>query len=173
MRANPSVVVFCLALTMWLLQASTSAAQDTFGDLGRRVQPGQTVIVVDQFGGRTQGRVASLSTTTLVVNAGPPRSFSPADVREVLKPDRMWDGAVKGAAFGVIPAVLLGALDCDDCVPGAMAALSIGVGAGVGFGLDALFGPRTVFRGTTRAPHISVVPIAGRERLGMTASFRF
>jgi len=121
-----------LALVLWALSASPARAQDTFDDLARRIHEGQQVIVIDQLGVKTQGRVATLSPGTLVVSAALPRTFAPSDVREVRKPDRLWDGAVAGAAVGVIPAVLIGVFDCDGCVSGWLAALSIGTGAGRG-----------------------------------------
>src|ERR1044071_1657390 len=160
---------FPLAFIFIALSALPAHAQDTFDDLVHRIRQGQTVIVIDQQGGKTQGRVESVSAAALVVNYGRSQTFAPADVRQVKKPDRMWDGAIKGAALGVIPAVLFGALDCDDCVPGALAALSIGVGAGVGFGIDALFGPKTVFRGRTAPPRLALTPIVGRDTRGVAA----
>ena len=162
-----------LALALWVLSAPPARAQDTFDDLVHRIRQGQTVIVIDQQGGKTQGRVESVSPTALVVNYGLSQTFAPSEVRLVKKPDHVWDGAIKGAAFGVIPAVLFGALDCDDCVPGALAALSIGVGAGAGVAIDALFGPKTVFRGGSPPPRVSLAPIVGRHRRGVSASFRF
>ena len=162
-----------LALILLVLSALPVRAQDTFDDLVHKIRQGQTVIVIDRHGGKTQGRVESVSAEALVVDYGRSQTFAPADVRQVKKPDRMWDGAIKGAALGVIPAVLFGALDCDDCVPGALAALSIGVGAGVGFGIDALFGPKTVFRGSAQPPRLALAPIVGRDTRGVSASFRF
>jgi len=162
-----------LALAFWVLAAPPARAQDTFDDLGRRIHEGQQVIVIDQLGTKTQGRVATLSSGTLVISAPLPRTFAPSEVREVRKPDRLWDGAVKGAAFGLIPAVLFGVFDCEDCVPGWLAALSIGAGAGVGLGIDAAFGPKTVFRGSAQPPRVSLAPIVGRDRRGVAASFRF
>src|SRR4029450_11837569 len=107
-----------LALASWVLSASPARAQDTFDDLGRKVHEGQQVIVIDQMGTKTEGRIAPLSAGPLVVSAALPRTFAPSDVRQVLKPDRMWDGAIKGAAFGVIPAVLLAVFDCEQRVSG-------------------------------------------------------
>jgi hypothetical protein len=169
MRAMPT-----LALILFFVPfAAPARAEDTFDDLVRKIHQGQTVIVIDQQGGRTQGRVESVSATALVVNFGQRQTFTPADVRQVKRPDRMWDGAIKGAAFGIIPAVLVGALDCDDCVPGWMAALAVGSGAGIGFAIDALCGPKTVFRGSSQPSRVTVAPIIGRDRRGVAASFRF
>jgi hypothetical protein len=160
-----------LALVLVAVFALPARAQDTFDDLVHRIRQGQTVIVIDQQGGKTRGRVESVSPQTLVVSYGLSRTFGPADVRQISKPDQVWDGAIKGAAFGIIPAVLVGALDCDDCVPGALAALSIGAGAAVGAAIDALFGPKTVFR--SGAPRVSLAPIVGHDRRGVSASLRF
>jgi len=162
-----------LALILFAVSALPARAQDTFDDLARKIRQGQTVIVIDQQGGRTQGRVESVSATALVVDYGRSQTFAPSEVRLVKKPDHMWDGAIKGAALGLIPAVLFGALDCDDCAPGALVALSVGVGAGAGLAIDALVGPKTVFRRDGAAPRVSLAPIVGRDRRGVSASFRF
>ena len=162
-----------LGAILFVLFALPAHAQDTFDDLVHKIRQGQTVIVIDQHGGTTQGRVETVSPTALVVNSGLSQTFSPADVRWVKKPDHLWDGAIKGAAFGIIPAVLFGALDCDDCVPGALAALSIGAGAGAGFAIDALMGPKTIFGGDGRRSRVGLAPIVGRDRRGVLASFRF
>ena len=39
--------------------------------------------------------------------------------------------------------------------------------------IDALLGPRTVFRGGAPRPRVSLAPIVGRDRLGVAASIRF
>ena len=162
-----------LAIVLFILSAAPARAQDTFGDLIQKIHAGQQVIVVDQQGARTKGRVDTLSPDTLVVNSGLPRTFTPSDVRQVLKPDHVWDGALKGAAFGLIPAVLIGVFDCDECVPGAIAVLFVGAGAGTGLAIDAIAGPKTVFRGHAPSSHVSVVPIVGHNRRGVSASIRF
>src|SRR4029453_5836430 len=152
-----------LALAFWVLSASPAHAQDTFDDLVRKIHQGQIVIVTDQQGGRTRGRVESGSPPALVVNFGMRQTFAPPDVRRITKPDPAWDGAIKGAAVGLIPALLVGALDCDGGLPGAMAALALGAGAGIGVAIDALWGPKTVFRSSTQPARVSVAPIVSRD----------
>lgn len=172
-----------LAFIFCLLTAAPARAQETFGDLGRKVREGQKVIVIDQQGAVTKGRVESVSATALVVDYGQgripdpslatTRTFKPADVQKVQKPGHLWDGAIKGAFIGAIPGVLLMTVDCFDCRFGAFTLFTTGVGAAAGVGIDALFGPKTVFRGSVRPPRIALAPIIGRERRGVSASIRF
>jgi hypothetical protein len=172
-----------LAFIFCLLTAAPARAQETFGDLGQKVREGQKVIVIDQQGAMTKGRVESVSATALVVDYGQgripdpslatTRTFKPADVQKVQKPGHLWDGAIKGAFIGAIPGVLAMTADCYDCRYGAFTLFTTGVGAAVGVGIDALFGPKTVFRGSARPPRIALAPIVGRERRGVSASFRF
>src|SRR5262245_44716013 len=154
-----------------LLSTSRVHAQGTFDNLGTKMHPGQKVIVIDQQGVKTEGRVETISGTALVVNYGQgpatdpamstTRTFAPADVQRVLKPGHLWDGAIKGAIVGAIPALINIGMDCYDCMEGEFAALSISMGAGIGVGIDALFGPKTVFRGERRASRVSLAPILG------------
>jgi hypothetical protein len=69
------------ALAFWVLSASPARAQDTFDDLARKIHQGQIVVVTDQQGGRTRGRVESVSATALVV-----KLWSASDVRAAGRP---------------------------------------------------------------------------------------
>lgn len=165
------------------LAIATAAHAQSFEKLSERIKPGQTVIVVDRSGAEVRGRLTSISASELVVDYGrgripdptltSSRTFAVADVQQVLKPGHLWDGAIKGAAIGAIPAIVNVAIDCYDCNEGPFAVFSIGVGAAAGLGLDALFGPKTVYRGNASPPRVSVAPLVGRERKGIAASIRF
>jgi len=177
-----TLVAGCLTVLV-LLQAAPAAAQDTFGNLSDKVRKGQKIIVLDEQGAVTEGIVEDVSSSTLVVNyfrgrvpdpsLNTTRTFRPGDVRKVQKPAHLWDGAIKGAAVGLIPALVALGIDCYDCGVGGFAAFSIGVGAAAGVGIDALFGPKTLYRGDRARSRVGLVPILGRHTHGLSASIRF
>ena len=179
---TPTFVAGCLAVT-FLFRAAPVFGQETFGRLSEKLKPGQTVIVVDDHGARTSGEVVSVSAGELVVKyargriADPTlqtsRSFTPSGVDRVFKPAPIWDGAVKGAVVGLIPALINIAADCYNCHEGSFTAFTMGVGAGIGLGIDAAFGPRILYRGHAAPSRVSIAPMIGRHRSGMLASIRF
>jgi hypothetical protein len=182
MLTMSTLVAGCLTL-LFLLQAAPAAAQNTFGNLSEKIQRGQRIIVLDEQGAVTEGTVEDVNGSTLVVNyfrgriADPSlkttRTFTPDQVRRVQKPGHLWDGAIKGGIVGLIPALVNIAADCYDCNEGPFAALSISVGAAAGVGIDALFGPKTLYRRESARSRVSLAPIIGRHARGFAASFRF
>ena len=101
------------------------------------------------------------------------RAFTPADVSRVQRPAPIWDGAVKGAVVALVPLGILTA-NCDCGAPPAGAvALIGGIGAGIGLGIDAAWGPKTLYRGTGAPRTLAIAPIAGKGRRGVAASIRF
>jgi hypothetical protein len=101
------------------------------------------------------------------------RTFTPSTVDRVFKPAHIWDGAVKGAIVGLIPALINIGADCYDCMEGPFAAFTVGVGAGIGLGIDALIGPKTLYRGHPAPSRVSIAPVVGAHRRGVLASIRF
>jgi hypothetical protein len=177
-----------MSTTLWfaalsLAMAVPAGAQESFDKLPQKVRPGQTVIVVDQRGAEIKGKVEEVTDARLVVDYGrgvidpslpTSRAFTPADVSRVLKPGHLWDGAIKGAVIGMIPILVLAASDdCYDCGWGPAVATTGLIGAGIGIGIDALWGPKTVYRSNVRASRVSLAPILGRERKGVAAAIRF
>ena len=133
-----------------------AAAQEpaaSFEELGSRLSVGDTVFLVDGGGTRSKGTIAALSATSLrLLVDGIPRDFPEADVRQVDRrsSDSVLNGLLIGAAIG--GALFLryyseNALCQVNCqfVSGALG--MIGIGAGVGAGIDALvIGRKTMFR---------------------------
>lgn len=160
----------CLALL--LLNASPAAAQATFGELPKKVRLGQKVIVYDDQGHTTTGTVERVSATELVLGGGPaPRTFKPEGVQRVRKPGPVWNGALVGAVFGLIPAVIVaGNLEGDS---GSFIAGLTGLGAGIGLGIDAAIPPRTLYRRAGTGSRVALMPIVSRDRRGFAAAFRF
>ena len=182
------VTVFAFASASFALlllsTASPAAAQDTFGDLPARVKLGQKIVVHDEHGNKTRGTVTSASASELVImeaktgasGARETRTFRPDQVRRVQKHGPIWDGAIKGAAIGLIPiaALAIGAGCDDDCGAAAeVTAFAVGLGAGIGLAIDAAVPPRTLFRRGGTTSKVALAPIVGRERRGIALSLRF
>jgi len=163
-----------------------AGAQDV--GFAEKIRPGQTVIVSDTSGAETRGVVQQVDASHLVVKYGvgivpdpadpsralkDTRTFTPADVDRVRRPGPIWDGAVKGAAVALIPVLLIGAAECYGCDLGGAQASILAIGAGIGLGIDAAWGPKTVYRTRGVSRSVAIVPLIGRDRRGLAASIRF
>ncbi len=141
--------------------------RDSFGALHERLNEGAVVRVVEQSGQATVGRVTEVSPGALALivrtenprdGSGQPRyewngvrTFAPSLVERIEKPATIWDGAVKGAIVAAVITFVATRSICGDC-PGLAAGyvMTGGIGAGIGLGIDALFGPTRVYRASRR-----------------------
>lgn len=175
----------CLGLAIAAITPVVAAAQ---GFDAQKIRAGQTVLVRDLTGAEIRGVVQSADESKLVVKYGSgllrdptdptkllndTRVFTPAEVDRVRRPGPIWDGAVKGALVALVPIGIIAAYDCSGCEFGAVYAQILGMGAGIGIGIDALWGPKTVYRNRAASRRVALVPVIGRERRGFTASIRF
>jgi hypothetical protein len=87
----------------------------------------------------------------------------------------VWDGAVKGLAVAVITMALIAEpYDCTGCAVAPELYLFVGgIGAGIGLGIDALVGPKTVYRSPSQKRGVRLAPFVGKDRLGLQAVIRF
>jgi hypothetical protein len=176
---------FCSALAIVTLTHASAAAQ---GFDTNKIRVGQTVFVRDLKGAETKGIVQSADLSKLVVKYGvgrlqdpsdpsktldDTRTFTPAEVDRVLRPGPIWDGAVKGALVALVPVGLIIAADCYDCNYGGAFAVITAIGAGIGIGIDAAWGPKTVYRNRGESRKVTFVPVIGKDRRGLAASIRF
>ena len=174
MALHPSTVRWLLAALLFAAPAVSSAqiVDAPFTDL--KVKPGQTVIVTTQSGGRIRGRVEEVLPNVLVLNITRGgtvlRRIEPAEVREIHKPGHLWDGAVKGGLIGAGLAGLIGA-NFDYAGPAAVGGLLYG--AGIGLGIDALFGPKRIYRVPQTAATLSVSPLVALEGAGAAVKVTF
>lgn len=170
------------------LVALTPAVAAAQGFDPERIRAGQTVLVRDLSGAETRGVVLSADESKLVVKYGvgllrdpsdptkllnDTRVFTPAEVDRVRRPGPIWDGAVKGALVALVPIVLIASVDCYDCGLGSAYAGILGIGAGIGIGIDAAWGPKTVYRNRGTSRRVALVPVIGKDRRGFAASLRF
>jgi hypothetical protein len=175
----------CVALLLLAAPCATVSAQEF--DPGK-IRLGQTVVVRDAAGYETKGVVQSVEPSKLVVKYGvgqlpdpaeprtllnDRRTFTPAEVSRVQRPAPIWDGAVKGAIIALLPVgILTMSCDCGAPPPGFVAFVG-GIGAAIGLGIDAAWGPKTLYRGTRAPRSLAVAPIAANGRRGIAASIRF
>jgi hypothetical protein len=174
-----------LGLAIVALAPAVAAAQ---GFDSNKIRVGQTVIVRDLSGAETRGVVQTADESKLVVKYGSgllkdpsdptkllndTRVFTPAEVDRVRRPGPIWDGAVKGALVALVPIVLVASVDCYDCGLGSAYAGMMGIGAAIGLGIDAAWGPKTVYRNRGASRKVALVPVIGKERRGIAASIRF
>jgi hypothetical protein len=174
-----------LGLAMVMLMPAIAGAQ-AFDP--NKIRVGQTVFVRDLSGAETRGVVQAADESKLVVKYGSgllrdpsdptkllndTRVFTPAEVDRVRRPGPIWDGAVKGALVALVPVVLVAAAECYDCELGSAYAGMMGIGAAIGLGIDAAWGPKTVYRNRGASRKVALAPIAGRNRRGIAASIRF
>jgi hypothetical protein len=155
--------------------AQASAEDRAFESIGRRLRVGQVAEVVDSAGLTVRGKVVEISASTLVLSGGSgTKTFTGKDVAVIRRTGPIWDGAVKGAIIGAIPWAFF-ASDCHGCEGLATGAATTAlIGAGIGVGIDALFGPRTVYRsGEATRRTVRLVPTIGRERKGLSAAIAF
>jgi hypothetical protein len=168
--------------------ALTPAIAGAQGFDSGKIRAGQTVLVRDLSGAETRGVVLSADESKLVVKYGTglltdptdptnmlddTRAFTPAEVDRVRRPGPIWDGAVKGALVALVPIGLIASIDCYDCGLGGAYAAILGLGAGIGLGIDALWGPKTVYRNRGASRKIALVPMIGKQGRGFAASVRF
>lgn len=174
-----------LGLAIVALAPAVAAAQ---GFDSEKIRVGQTVLVRDLTGAETRGVVLSAEESKLVVRYGvgllrdpsdptkllnDTRVFTPGEVDRVRRPGPIWDGAVKGALVALVPVVLVAAAECYGCDLGSAYAGMLAIGAGIGIGIDAAWGPKTVYRNRGMSRRVAFVPVIGKERRGFAASIRF
>ena len=137
---------------MTLACAASSSAQtvvDSFSRLPEVLKPGTTVIVTDEKGEQTNGKVSELSPASLRLLTGQVQRTTvfPADrVTRVSRLDSRLNGFLIGAAVGAVPGILLGMAfnqycknESPDYCPGAIVyggALTGLAGGGIGYAID-------------------------------------
>ena len=130
---------------------STQHAQNTQGSWRLRGARGLHVAVIDGESREWQGRLLEVAKDAITLEIGADaRRFDIANVKRVdAHGDKVWDGALKGAAFGAVMAVIVG-------VPrfAGRAGLSYGL---IGLGLDALnHCNHTIYRAPATTANVKV-----------------
>lgn len=150
-----------------------------------QIEVGQTAWVTMADGHLWKGTIVDMSMTTVdLARAGVTTSLPLADVRKIEAPDRITDGAKRGAYIGLsagIPMFIGSWAWCDggsDCAGWAIAAGAVwsGIGAGMGALIGAIAdsfheGRRVVYE--AGKPSLSIAPIVSRHGTGMGAVIRW
>ncbi|HEY7441306.1 MAG TPA: hypothetical protein VH701_02715 [Vicinamibacterales bacterium] len=167
------------------LAAATSEAQTlagSFEQLQVLVKPGDTISVTDSTGREVQGKVASVSPSSLALLVqGTRRDLSETEVRKI-RQDRQdslangakWGlciGAGLGLAAGV--AVASGDGNASALIP-ILALVYGGLGAGVGAGLDAMvLGNQVIYFKPASSAKVTVSPLVTSDRKGLFLTVGF
>ena len=167
-------LVASLGIFPALAFGQTPASDAPFEPVQGRLRVGQVAEVVDNSGLTVRGKVLEISSSKLVLTGGTgTRSFTGEDVTVIRRAGPIWDGAIKGAIIGAAPWILF-ATNCNGCEGlWTGAASTAAMGAAIGVGIDALFGPRTVYRASPPSRTVRFVPTLSRERKGVRAAISF
>src|SRR5262245_10296442 len=144
-----------------------------FSNIGKKLKAGQTAEITDNGGQTFTGKVVEVLPASIVImskDSTRQQTFEASNVSKIRRKGPIWDGAIKGAAIAVIP-VGLGSLGCHDCGLGAVAGIAAAFGAGIGLGIDALVGPKTVYK--VPKQKIVLSPLVSKDRKGVTLALRF
>ena len=180
-----STVFLLLSLALVMACAVPASAQQasSFEQLQLLVKPGDVIVVTDSSGKATKGKIESLSSVLLRLNANKNiRDYSQIDAVEIKqrRPDPLGNGALggalAGAGFGGL--VLIGCSDggCDAATVAGVLGIFTGLGAGVGVGIDALIiRQQTIYRAPRSAAssRVRVAPVLGGDRKGVAVAFSF
>jgi hypothetical protein len=162
----------------------TTEAQEvasSLDELRQLVRVGDTVSVTDLQGRQTQGRIAEISSSSLGLMVGETRTdFSEDDLDTVSRRDSRWNGTLWGLAVGAAIGVsfekgLADEYGREDIGYGSVVVPFAGLGAGVGFAVDAMIkGRRIIYTSRASATkNATVAPVWNSRRKGIFVSLRF
>ena len=176
------------AAVLLLLGVSVTEAQEragSFEQLRSRVTAGDEVTVTDVMGRETHGRILELSSSSLVLVANKTRTeFVEPDVETVSQRDSRWNGTLWGLGVGGVLGVLLDRslvdeYGRDDISAGSSVsfiATAAGIGAGIGFAVDAMLkGQRVIYSRppTSITKHTTVLPMWSTRRQAIVVVLQF
>jgi hypothetical protein len=184
-----AAVVLLAAMTM-PSPAGAGEVAHSLEDLGRRLEPGQKVQILERSGRLSEGMVTELTGSSLTLLAAEARAIAADDI---LRVDQEGDsvrngiliGAGSGAALGLLTALAYASLSeeeksitCPECgSPSTMVGTYVVLGAGLGWLIDGLKKGRTrlyqaPLARTSRAT-VTVAPVVGKGRRGLTVAVGF
>jgi molybdopterin-binding protein len=176
-----------VAAQLLILGVSITEGQEaagSFEQLRSRVSVGDHVIVADGRGREVRGAITDLSASSLTLIVGKDRmEFFEADVETVSRRDSRWNGTFWGLGAGAVLGALIdrslveeyGRQDIQVGESVEFIATAAGIGAGIGFTVDALIkGRRVIYvRPPSTRGKASVSPMWGAARRGILVSLRF
>jgi hypothetical protein len=154
----------------------------SFTELQRILKVDETVVITDESGRQTRGKVADVSAASLTVLTPEKQTFLERSVAQIRRTDSLWNGVligagVGGAVFGV------GWISCVSqdvgCEiwgdPGGFVTSWLAPAAGgiVGALLDRAKGNEPIYVTPSRQTAVAVSPWLGRKGTGISVSLRF
>jgi hypothetical protein len=135
-----AVAIAALAPTPGSAQTPEPEPATTFADLTPRLPAEATLIVTDQQGRQTTGRLIGIEADTLLIRTGRTLSFRQPDVRQVQRkvPDRVLDGGFLGFAIGTIVPMVVCTIRSDSSETAGCVIGSIGFGGLPGLAIGAI-----------------------------------
>jgi hypothetical protein len=168
-----------IVLLLLTLDVPAAEAQEAVGSgsLSQVLRVGQTVKVYDVEGDATRGKVLVVTDDQVALAIRRPfrdsnEVFSADTIRAIDTIDSGWNGAVIGAfgGVGVLWWFVEHPLDPSNVLNAFLILPMPLYGALVGAGIDGFFNKRIWDRPT---PTVTVAPVLGAQRLGLTARVRF
>lgn len=171
-------------LLVLVVGVPTTGAQEvahSLDQLSPLVRVGDRVIVTDQQGRETQGTIAEISSASLgLIVSGTRTDFSEADLDTVGRRDSRWNGTLLGLAVGATIGIwfekgLADEYGRDDISYGSVVVPFAGLGAGIGFAVDAMIkGRRIIYtRAGSSTRNATVAPVWNIRRKGIFVSLQF
>jgi multidrug efflux pump subunit AcrA (membrane-fusion protein) len=163
---------FVLAAALFPCSARAQALAQSFEDLRQTLKVGQRVVVTDESGQKSKGRVDELSTSSFTVG---PRTFTEVTVTEIRIPDPLWNGALIGAAIGAGLATWDYMIDPSEPGNAAIFTVAIGLGTAIGAGIDALTSRegKLLYAAPRQRRGLMISPLIEKHRQAAFVSFRF
>jgi hypothetical protein len=169
------------------------ARAQSFDAAALRVKPGGVITVWDSSGHKTQGTLDTFTPTSVKLRSPVSVEIPASQIARIDKEgDPLWDGALKGAAIGILPSVLAVEMSCGQAYYGngpntrtycegcpssraACGALGVAVFALLGVAVDRHHvGSTTIYRAPGANPvtiRLSPVVAPGRKALLLRVSF--
>lgn len=121
-------------------QTEESAAATTFSDLTLRLPPHSFVVVTDQQGRETRGKLSGIDRGRLSIQGLHPVTFWEPEVQLVRRrmPDRVLDGGIIGFAIGTLGPLIVCTSRSDSSETVGCAIGAVGFGGLPGFAIGAL-----------------------------------
>jgi hypothetical protein len=179
-----AVTLMMMALLVVTPQPAAAQEARSFEQLQLLVKPGDRIFVTDAKGKVTDGKVASLTKSSLsLMTKTSTKDWSESDVLKIRqwRPDSLKNGALIGAGAGLGLSIVGAAIYCVEyrgCGAGAAAIIGVytGIGAGIGVGIDALIpSKKTVYLGGKEISlnRLKVKPLISNSRKGVAVAFSF
>ena len=163
---------FVLVVSLFAASAHAQTAARSFEELQRMLKVRQTVVVTDESGAETRGRVDELSTASLSVGG---RTFAENAIKEIRLPDPLWNGMLIGAGIGTGLATWDYLIDPSEPGNAVIFTVAIGLGTAIGAGMDAMRtrGGRLLYSSSRQTGALRVLPLLDRTRQGALVCIRF